>query len=48
MRPRDAVTDAAGLRYSYFLLLAVYSVLAVATFTVLRRMARDPMPEVDA
>jgi cytochrome d ubiquinol oxidase subunit I len=49
MRVRDAVSDASGLRYGYFLLLAVYVVLAIATFTVLRRLARAPLPtEVDA
>jgi cytochrome d ubiquinol oxidase subunit I len=44
MRVRDAVSDAPGLRYGYFLLLAVYIVLAIATFTVLRRLARIPLP----
>jgi cytochrome d ubiquinol oxidase subunit I len=44
MRVRDAVSDAPGLRYGYFLLLAVYAVLAIATFTVLRRLARIPLP----
>jgi cytochrome d ubiquinol oxidase subunit I len=44
MRVRDAVSDASGLRYGYFLLLAVYTVLAIATFTVLRRLARIPLP----
>jgi len=38
------VSDAPGLRYGYFLLLAVYTVLAIATFTVLRRLARIPLP----
>jgi cytochrome d ubiquinol oxidase subunit I len=47
MRVRDAVSDASGLRYGYFLLIAVYTVLAIATFTVLRRLARTPLP-VDA
>ena len=45
MRTRDAVSDASGLRYGYFLLLAVYVVLAIATFTVLRRLARVPLPD---
>ena len=45
MRTRDAVSDASGLRYGYFLLLAVYAVLAIATFTVLRRLARVPLPD---
>jgi cytochrome d ubiquinol oxidase subunit I len=44
MRVRDAVSDASGLRYGYFLLIAVYAVLAIATFTVLRRLARIPLP----
>jgi cytochrome d ubiquinol oxidase subunit I len=44
MRVRDAVSDAPGLRYGYFLLLAVYIVLGIATFTVLRRLARIPLP----
>jgi cytochrome d ubiquinol oxidase subunit I len=44
MRTRDAVSDASGLRYGYFLLLGVYIVLAIATFTVLRRLARVPLP----
>jgi cytochrome d ubiquinol oxidase subunit I len=44
MRVRDAVSNASGLRYGYFLLLAVYAVLAIATFTVLRRLARIPLP----
>jgi cytochrome d ubiquinol oxidase subunit I len=49
MRVRDAVSDASGLRYGYFLLIAVYVVLAIATFTVLRRLARVPLPaEADA
>lgn len=44
MRVRDAVSDAPGLRYGYFLLIAVYVVLAIATLTVLRRLARVPLP----
>jgi cytochrome d ubiquinol oxidase subunit I len=44
MRVRDAVSDASGLRYGYFLLIAVYTVLAIATFTVLRRLAQIPLP----
>jgi cytochrome d ubiquinol oxidase subunit I len=44
MRVRDAVSDASGLRYGYFLLIAVYTVLTIATFTVLRRLARVPLP----
>jgi cytochrome d ubiquinol oxidase subunit I len=44
MRVRDAVTDAPGIRYGYFLLLGVYAAMAVATFYVLRRLARVPLP----
>jgi cytochrome d ubiquinol oxidase subunit I len=44
MRVRDAVSDAPGLRFGYFLLIAVYTVLAIATFTVLRRLGRIPLP----
>ena len=45
MRVRDAVSDAPGLRFGYFLLLAVYAVLAIATFTALRHLARIPLPD---
>ena len=45
MRTRDAVSDASGLRYGYFLLIVVYVVLAIATFSVLRRLARAPLPD---
>jgi cytochrome d ubiquinol oxidase subunit I len=44
MRVSDAVTDAPGIRYGYFLLIAVYTALAVATIYVLRRLARVPLP----
>jgi len=44
MRVEDAVTDAPGIRYGYFLLIAVYAALAYATFYVLRRLARIPLP----
>ncbi|MDQ1511601.1 MAG: cytochrome bd ubiquinol oxidase subunit [Actinomycetota bacterium] len=44
MRVRDAVNTASGLRYGYFLLIAVYTVLAIATFAVLRRLGRIPLP----
>jgi cytochrome d ubiquinol oxidase subunit I len=47
MRVRDAVSDASGLRWGYFLLIAVYAVLAITTFTVLRRLARTPLPAED-
>ncbi len=41
MRTRDAVSTASGLRYGYFLLLAVYTLLTITTVYVLRRM---PLP----
>jgi cytochrome bd ubiquinol oxidase subunit I len=44
MRTSDAVSDASGLRYGYFLLISVYTALAVATFAVLRRLGRAPLP----
>jgi cytochrome bd ubiquinol oxidase subunit I len=44
MRVADAVTTAPNIRYGYFLLVAVYAVLAVATLYVLRRLARIPLP----
>ena len=47
MRTRDAVSTASGLRYGYFLLIAVYVVLAVATFVVLRQLASAPLPDGD-
>ncbi|MCU1428382.1 MAG: cydA [Actinomycetia bacterium] len=48
MRVNDAVTDAPGIRWGYFLLLAVYATLAVATVFVLRRLARVPLPMREA
>jgi cytochrome d ubiquinol oxidase subunit I len=42
MRVSDAVTDAPGIRWGYFLLIAVYTTLAIATVFVLRRLARTP------
>jgi cytochrome d ubiquinol oxidase subunit I len=39
---RDAVSTAAGLRYGFYLVLAVYLVLTVMTVYVLRRLARAP------
>jgi cytochrome d ubiquinol oxidase subunit I len=44
MRVSAAVTTAPNIRYGYFLLVAVYSVMAVATFYVLRRFTRAPLP----
>jgi cytochrome d ubiquinol oxidase subunit I len=48
MRVNDAVTDAPGIRWGYFLLLAVYATLTVATVFVLRRLARVPLPTREA
>jgi cytochrome bd ubiquinol oxidase subunit I len=45
MRVRDAVTDAPNIRYGYYLLLAVYAVMAVFTVIVLRRLMRVPLPD---
>jgi cytochrome d ubiquinol oxidase subunit I len=45
MRTRDAVSTASGLRYGYFLLLAVYASLTAATVFVIRRLRH---PELDA
>ncbi|MGH3823593.1 MAG: cytochrome ubiquinol oxidase subunit I, partial [Pseudonocardiaceae bacterium] len=39
---RDAVSTAPGLRYGFYLVLAVYLVLTVMTVYVLRRLARTP------
>jgi len=47
MRVRDAVTDAAGIRYGYFGLLVVYAALTVATVLVLRRLAGRPLAAAD-
>jgi cytochrome d ubiquinol oxidase subunit I len=44
MRVSEAVSDAPGLRFGYFLLLALYTTLAFATVYVLRRLARVPLP----
>jgi cytochrome d ubiquinol oxidase subunit I len=44
MRVRDAVTDAPNIRFGYFLLIAVYAVMATFAFIVLRRLARIPLP----
>lgn len=42
LRTRDAVTNASGIRYGYYALLAVYTGLTVATVYVLRRLAALP------
>jgi cytochrome d ubiquinol oxidase subunit I len=44
MRVRDAVTDAPNIRFGYFLLLAVYAVMAAFTVIVLRLLMRAPLP----
>jgi cytochrome d ubiquinol oxidase subunit I len=44
MRTSEAVTDAPGIRYGYFLLVALYTALGVATVYVLQRLARVPLP----
>lgn len=44
MRVSDAVTDAPGIRYGYYMLLVVYTLLTVATVVALRRLARTPLP----
>jgi len=46
MRTSEAVSNAPGLRYGLYLLLAVYTALTVATVYVLRRLARVPVPAV--
>lgn len=45
LRVEDAVTNASGIPVSYGALGAVYAVLAVAAFWMLRRIARTPLPE---
>ncbi|HEY5012886.1 MAG TPA: cytochrome ubiquinol oxidase subunit I, partial [Acidimicrobiia bacterium] len=41
MRTRDAVSTASGLRYGYFLLLAIYAALTAASLYVLRHLAPE-------
>ncbi len=43
LRTRDAVSSAAGLRYGFYGVLAIYAVLTVTTIYVLRRLARAPL-----
>jgi cytochrome bd ubiquinol oxidase subunit I len=43
---RDAVSTAPGLRYGFYLVLAVYLVLTVMTVYVLRRLARAPKASI--
>jgi cytochrome d ubiquinol oxidase subunit I len=42
MRTRDAVSTASGLRYGYFLLLAVYALLTAASVAVIRHLRAEP------
>ncbi|GAA4130317.1 cytochrome ubiquinol oxidase subunit I [Actinomadura keratinilytica] len=44
MRTEEAVNPSPGLRYGLYVVLAVYTVLAAATISVLRRMRRRPEP----
>ncbi|MFC6880008.1 MULTISPECIES: cytochrome ubiquinol oxidase subunit I [Actinomadura] len=44
MRTEEAVNPNPGLRWGLYIVLAVYTVLAVATISVLRRMRRRPEP----
>jgi cytochrome d ubiquinol oxidase subunit I len=45
MLVRDAVTSAPNIRYGYFLLIVVYAFMTLFAITVLRRLARQPLPE---
>jgi len=45
MRTEEAVTGAEGIVFGYGALVAVYVVLATATFWVLRKLARTPFSE---
>jgi cytochrome bd ubiquinol oxidase subunit I len=44
MRTSDAVTSAPGLRFGFYALLVVYTLMTVATVYVLRRLAWMPVP----
>lgn len=44
MRVDEAVTDAPGIRWGFFLLIGVYVAIALAVAYVLRRLARIPLP----
>jgi cytochrome d ubiquinol oxidase subunit I len=48
MRVSEAVTAAPGIRFGYYALVAIYSILTVATILVLRRLAARPLPEAEA
>lgn len=45
MRIQEAVTDAPGVRYGYYVLLVVYTGLTVGTIYFLRRLAGRPLPD---
>jgi cytochrome d ubiquinol oxidase subunit I len=48
MLTKDAVSTAPGLRYGFYAVAAIYTVLTVLTVYVLRRLARDheaPAPQ---
>lgn len=47
MRVEDAVTTASNIRIGYFVLIAVYALMTIATVYVLRRLAAAPIPEYD-
>lgn len=44
MRVKDAVTDAPNIRFGYYLLIAVYAVMALFSVIVLRRLTSTPLP----
>ena len=46
LRTRDAVTQAEGIRYGYYALVAVYTAMTAATVYVLRRLARLPREDM--
>jgi cytochrome d ubiquinol oxidase subunit I len=48
MLTRQAVTGASGIPVGYATLLVVYLLLAGATAWILRRLARAPLPPVEA
>jgi cytochrome bd ubiquinol oxidase subunit I len=43
LRTREAVSSAPGLRYGFYVVLAVYALLTMASIYVLRRLARTPL-----
>lgn len=44
MTVTEAINPAPGLRYGFYALLVIYTLLTVATVAVLRRLARHPVP----